>query len=220
MKAISRKYLIFFLILLSAEKIYSQDSTKYFIGYGIFKGIINEQSLTFGYQITHRHFLTISLGYTHDNKILREEFLDISPSQDKYPFLVYYGPTFRTSYGFRLAPRFYVGADLFYKYLYYNNHTFHDSKGDPSNVYFTRDEKSNVFGWHINTGFLIIIPKIRLLINPTLGIGETYKHRNYTTTYSKTIGEPSFDIPLGSFKKNLHYISLMMNLNVGITIGK
>jgi hypothetical protein len=220
MKTIFKTFLIFLIFQIPSKELYSQDSSKYFIGYDLFKGIINEPSFTFGYNLTRHHFITFSLGYTYDNKNLRDNFRGLSPSQDKYPFLVYNGPTFRTSYEFRIVSFFYFGADFYYKYLSYTNHTFYDSEGDYGDVTFTRDEKANVFGWHVNSGFMITIPKIHLLINPSIGLGETIKSRTYTTTNSTATGERYEDVPLGTYSKELQYFSVMMNLNIAITIGK
>lgn len=217
MKRKTRIVVMFLILFFPSKALLSQNSTKFFIGHDLFKGLINEQSFTFGFNLTRHHLIMISLGYTHDNKFLREECRGLSPSQDKYPFLVYKGPTVRSAYEYRFAPFFYVGADIFYKYLYYSNHTFVDSEGDPGDVTFTRDEKSNVFGFHVNSGFIISIPKAHLLINPSIGIGETFKFRNYTTTDSETRGDVSFDIPVGSFSKEQHYLSIMMNLNIAVT---
>jgi hypothetical protein len=217
MKKILRIALIVLVFIIPTKGLLSQDSIKFFIGYDLVKGIINEQSLTFGYYLTQHHTITLSLGYTHGNKPLREQHYGLSPSQDKYPFLVYKGPTIRTSYEYRFASFFYVGADLFYKHLKYSNHTFIDSEGDPGHVTFTRDEKSNLFGFHINSGFMFMIPKIHFFINPAIGIGGTLKYRNYTTTDSETFGDVSFNIPNSTYTKDMQYLSVHVNLNIGIT---
>jgi len=143
----------------------------------------------------------------------------ISPSQDTYPILAYNGPTIRAGYNFRLFSVFYLGADFYYKYLYYNNVTFFDSDGDWGDVTFTRNEKANVLGWHINTGIKINLSK-KLYFNPSLGMGQTIKHRTYTTTNVIINPSPEEYVPVGTYTKDLKYFSMIFNLNFGIKLGK
>jgi hypothetical protein len=217
MNTIFKILLIFLFFQISSRELYSQDTLRYFIGYDLFKGIINEHSFTFGYNLKKHHAVTLSLGYTYDNKNLRDMFKSFSPSQDNYPFMVYKGPTFRTGYEYRFSPIFYLGIDLFYKYLYYLNQTFVDANRKDNSVTYAREEHANVFGWHINTGLMIVIPKIHLFFNPSIGLGETIRDRTYTTT-STTNGYMA--MPLGTYSEKLKNFSILMNLNIGIMFGK
>jgi hypothetical protein len=180
--------------------------------------LINEYSITFGYSLTIHHLVTFSAGYNHLNEGLQKTILGLSPSQDKYPVLVYTGPVFRASYAYRIKPFFYFGADIGYKHLQYANHTFHDSKKD-NGVWYTRDEKSNVLVAHGNIGFLLAISNTPIFFNPSVAIGGNLKFRHYTTydVQSDTYGPV---VNTGTFSKTQDDISFMMNLNVGIRIGK
>ena len=199
----------------------NQDSTKFFIGYDLLKGAIDESSITFGFNLTKRQFITISLGYTYDNAYLRGKslFCGLSPSQDTYPFLAYQGLTLRTSYNIRLFSAFYMGFDFFYKDLSYHAMTFFDAYEDEGGVTFTRSENANVFGGHINLGWMINLSK-RLYLNPSIGTGFTIKNRTYTTTDAEIdYNVPSeMRVPNGTYSKKLIYPSLLLNLNFGIKL--
>ena len=185
-----------------------------------FQGIINEHSITFGYNLNQHHLVTLSMGYTYVNKSLRESIIGFSPSQDKYPVLVNTGPVIRGGYEYRVKPFFYFGADLCYKYLQYSNHRFQDSNGKDASVWYTRDEKSNVLAGHLNLGFLLEISKTPIVFNPSIGIGGKIKYRNYTTYNVEKSSDGSFDVYPGTFSKTQGDFSIIMNMNIGITIGK
>lgn len=115
---------IFLIFIIPINETSSQDSTKFFVGYDLFKGAINEHSVTFAYNLSRRNLLMLSLGYTYHNKDLTQNHgCTLSPSQDKYPFFVYRGPTIRSAYEYRICPFFYAGVDFYYKYLHYSNFT-------------------------------------------------------------------------------------------------
>jgi len=220
MKILYRSLLILFILLSQSKESYCQDTTKFFISYDFIKGIINEPSLTFGYYLTPHHFVTLSLGYTYDHKSIREAICSLSPNQDTYPFMVYQGPTVRTSYAYQLGPTFYLGADFFYKYLQYDDHEFLNSESG-GEVSFIRNEKAKVFGGHYNIGFMKLLPDSRLLINPSIGLGLTYKHRVYTTKDVHRMYDFYGEIPQeGTFTKNMWYTSLLFNLNFGLNLLK
>jgi hypothetical protein len=209
--------ILWLLLVFPANKGFSQDSTKFFVGYDLFKGIINEHSVTLGYKLGRRHLIMLSPGYTYHNKSLTQGHgCSYSPSQDNYPFFVYKGPTIRTAYEFRFYPFFYAGVDFYYKYLHYPNFTFIDSEGDPGDVTFIRNEKSDVYGFHINSGFIISIPRAHLIINPSFGIGESFKSRNYNTISVKYRGDYSKIVPTGTFTENQQYLSIMSGINIAI----
>jgi hypothetical protein len=194
-----------------------KDSSKYFIGFDVLKACIDEPSLTVGYNITNRHSITFSLGYTYRNQILRPLVVGISPSQDTDPILPYNGPTLRTGYNFRIISFLRVGADFFYKDLYYNNVDFYDSEGDQGDLRYTRSEKAQAFGWHINSGLMINLSKV-FYFNPSLAMGQTFKHRTYTT--SNVTEYRMTPVPEGTFSKEQKYFSMMLSANFGVKFGQ
>jgi len=197
-----------------------QDNLKLLTGYAPLKGFVVEHSLMIGLLVGKHHLITVSPGYTHDNRKVRERWCGLSPSQNLYPFLVYHGPVIRAGYEFRFFEYIIVGGDLFYKHLSNSGHTFLDSEGDHGGIEFTRDEISTVYGWHVNLGLLFNLECIHIFLNPSIGLGKTYKQRTYTTTAFEPVWPADYDIPLGTFKKNLQYFSFFPNFTIGFVIGK
>lgn len=219
-RVLIQTFCLILLFQVNPKVLFCQDTYKFFITYDPFKAIINEHSVTVGYNLNQHHLVTLSMGYTYVNKSLRESIIGFSPSQDKYPVLVNTGPVIRGVYGYRVKPFFYFGADICYKYLKYSNHEFLDSNSKDAFVRYTRDEKSNVFAGHLNTGFLLKISKTPIVFNPSIGIGGKIKFRNYTTYNVINSSEGSFDVNPGTFSKTQAALSIIMNMNIGITIGK
>ena len=211
-------FLVFFKV--TTGILYSQEPVRFFVTYDPFKALINEHSVTVGYNISNHHLIALSLGYNYANESLRESIIRLSPSQDKYPVLVYTGPVIRVAYGYRFSSFFYVGADIGYKYLQYSNHRFTDQNGKDGMVRYTRDEKTNVLVGHVNAGFLLTIPHTHIILNPVIGIGGKVKFRNYTTSNVEESSDASFDISPGTFSKTQSDISFLMSMNVGFRIGK
>ena len=200
---------------------YGQDTVKTYIAYDVLKAFINEHSITIGHGLGPHHLVTFSIGYVYDNKYLRESFIGLSPSQDEYPVMVYKGPTARAGYEYRLSQFFYCGVDLYVKHLYYKDHVFEDQDGKDHAVIYKRSETSNFVGGHLNLGFLLTIPKTPLLINPSIALGGTFKYRNHTTEICS--GDEWYDGPWpeeGPVSERQDVVSVMMNLNIGIRIGK
>jgi hypothetical protein len=217
-----RLFIILIIASSSFKVLYSQDTVKTYIAYDVFKAFINEHSVTVGHAIGKHHLVTFSLGYVYDNRSIRKSFIGFSPNQDEFPVMVYEGVAVRAGYEYRLKPWFYAGMDIYGKHLQYKDHEFKDEDGQDNMVIYTRSEKSNFFGGHINIGFLLNIPKTPVLINPSVSFGGTLKYRNYTTEdiqYSwKLYGGHRPEG--GTVSKREDNISVMMNLNIGIRIGK
>ena len=193
------------------------DSTKFFIGYDVLKGIIDENSLMFGYKFNKHQFVTASIGFTYCSKYSQGSAL--SPDQEKYPLFIFKGPTFRASYNYLLTRSFYIGFDACYKHLYYTSHWFQESYNDAGYnycTYFERSEDAKVFGWHIDAGFFLNHPKSRFYINPIFGIGQTTRYRTYTTTNESQPYWVDPWLPLGTFSETLKYISYNVGFNCGI----
>jgi hypothetical protein len=214
----------FILILLSASFSiisYGQDTVKTYIAYDVFKALVNEHSITIGQSLGLRHRVTFSLAYVYDNKTLRENLVGLSPSQDKYPVMVYKGPAVRAGYAFMVSRYFYVGIDIYAKHLYYHDHDFMDQDRKDHGVVYNRSEHSNFFGGHVNLGFLLTIPHTPVVINPSIAMGETLEYRNHTTR--NVHGDEMYDGQWpeeGTFSVKQEVFSIMMNMNIGIRIGK
>jgi hypothetical protein len=219
-RILNRALLLMLFSQFASGILYSQNSYKFFITYDPFKAIINEHSIALGYNRNPHHLIEFSLGYMYANKSLRESIIGFSPSQDKYPVLVNTGPVVRGGYEYKVKPFFYFGADVCYKYLQYSNHEFQDSNGKDASVWYTRDEKSNVLAGHVNIGFLLNISKTPIVFKPSIGIGGKIKFRNYTTYNVEKSSDGSFDIYPGTFSKKQGDLSIIVNMNIGITIGR
>jgi hypothetical protein len=210
-----------FLFVSSFTMSYSQDTVKTYIAYDVLKAFINEHSVTVGHGLGPHHMVTFSLGYVYDNENLRESFVGLSPNQDEYPVMVYTGPAVRAGYEYRFKPFFYVGADIYFKHLHYDDHEFKDEDGKDNMVIYKRSEKSNFYGGHVNVGFLVTIPKTPVLINPSVSIGGTMKFRNYTTEIIEVTSMYGDHYPKeGPVSERQDVVSVMMSLNIGIRIGK
>lgn len=210
-----------FMFISSFTMSFSQDTVKTYIAYDVLKAFINEHSVTVGHGLGSHHMVTFSLGYVYDNRNLRESFIGFSPNQDEYPVMVYKGYAVRTGYEYRFKPYFYAGLDIYGKHLLYNDHEFRDEDRKDNMVVYKRSEKSNFFGGHINAGFLVTIPNTPVLINPSVSIGGTMKFRNYTTDIIEVTYMYGGHYPEeGSVSNRQDVVSVMMNLNIGIRIGK
>ncbi len=191
------------------------DSIKFFIGYDILKGIVDENSLTVGYKLKKHHFITASIGFTYCNKLFQGPGL--SSDYENYPLFAYKGPTFRASYYYLETSSFYYGLDVFYKHLYYTSHNFREEYNDAGNsTYFERSEDAKVYGWHIDFGWIVNYPKSRFYLNPSLGLGMTTKFRTYTTTNLYPPYWVSQWLPIGTFSERQSYVSFIMGLNIGV----
>jgi hypothetical protein len=209
-----------FLLISLSMRSFSQDTVKTYIVYDVFKAFVNEHSITLGHGIGTHHLVTFSLGYVYDNRNLRESFAGLSPNQDEFPVMVYTGPTVRAAYEFRFSS-LYLGIDIFAKHLRYNHHVFKDEDRKDHMILYERSEKSNFLGGHVNLGFLLTIPKTPVLINPSVSLGGAMKYRNYTTAITLGPGEYGGHLPQeGSVSVRQDVISVMMNINIGIRIGK
>lgn len=210
-----------FLFITSFTLSFSQDTVKTFIAYDVLKALINEHSITVGHVLGTHHMVTISFGIVYDNKGLRKSFIGFSPNQDEYPVMVYKGYAIRTGYEYMFKPWFYAGLDIYDKHLFYNDHEFKDEDRKDNMVVYMRSEKSNFYGAHLNVGFLLNIPKTPVLINPSVSIGGTLKYRNYDTEIISVTLMYGGHLPEeGQISKRQNDVSLMMNLNIGIRIGK
>jgi len=209
------------LFISSCTMSFSQDTVKTYIAYDIFKAFVNEHSITVGHGLGPHHLVTFSLGYVYDNTVLREGFVGLSPNQDEFPVMVYTGPAVRAGYEYRIRSFYYIGVDIYAKHLHYNDHEFKDADGKDHMILYERSEKSNFIGGHFNFGFLLIIPKTPVLINPSVSIGGTMKYRNYTTVITTDAGEYDGHRPEeGRVSERQDVFSVMMNLNIGIRIGR
>lgn len=179
MKTLSRLIITCCLLLFSGIFVFGQDTTKFWtVSFDLYKALIDEYSLTIGHRILNHQYVSLSLGYTYYNASLRNTFETLSPDQGEYPIFVYIGPTFRGNYDFGsfTSPHFgaYIGIDIYYKHLSYNNYQFlNESGGYYSNEnpygydddeqfykgynYFTRSEIANVYGAHFHFGYMISI---------------------------------------------------------------
>lgn len=186
---------------------------KFFIGYDIIKELIDEHSLTIGYNIFKTQFITFSYGYTYPYTTES----DLSPNQSEYPIFMYRGPTYRL--GYEIHPNLksypYCGIDLYYKSLSFNNVNLYNEYDDNENT-FTQSEIANVYGWHINGGFILNFSYF--FINFSLGVGETTKFRNFTVSNSKYDNQEDWDGPVvnnGTYSQTQHYTSVIAGLNIG-----
>ena len=186
---------------------------KFFIGYDIIKELIDEHSLTLGYNIFKNQFITFSYGYTYPYS----SESDISPNQSEYPLFIYSGPTLRMGYEFHpdVISYPYFGLDLYYKDLSFNNINLYNEAYDNENT-FTQSETAKVYGWHLNFGFMINFNY--LFLNFSVGAGETTKYRNYTVSNSFIGNNFEWEGPKvidGTFSETQHYFSGIIGLNVG-----
>ncbi len=215
MARVFKPALFILFILIPAAPVFSQDTLRNYVVYDQVKGLINEQTLTFGHCFGRRHLASVSLGYNFVNRFLQEELLSISPSQDTNPTLIYTGPVVRANYGYRMTRIFYVGADVGYKHLHYNDHIFHDEDGYDHAAYYRRSEKMQALVGHVNFGLLFPVHSIPLTINPVVGFGGYVKYRHYTTY---NVNNPSGDFPIfvGTFSKWQDGLSVIFIVNIGV----
>ena len=211
---------------LNKEKFQNQNSRLFFLGYDFIKGIIDENSLNIGYNITKRQFITVSLGFTYYHAgFANGSVSQLSPLQQDYPLFAYKGPTFRASYNYRIIASYYAGFDVFCKHLYYTDHTFEEYYDDEDSNFFVRNEDATVYGWHIDIGKMIYYSNNKwLYINPCFGIGQTTKYRTYTNVDS-WMGK--MDAPFGYHYANSSWLTLgkfsqeqkYISFNAGLIIG-
>lgn len=230
MKIVSRLIISCFLILFLNISVIGQDSTKFWtVSFDLFKAIIDEYSLTLGHKISNHQYVSLSLGYTYYNSLMRNTFETLSPDQGEFPILVYTGPTFRANYDYctftnSLFSR-YLGFDLYYKHLSYTNYQFLNESGgyrpglgddgfDQGGNSFTRSETANVYGAHVHFGHMIIFGK-HFFYNILFGIGLTYKSRLYTTTNSISWYDPKTTQPNGTYSQDQIYFSPILTMNLG-----
>ncbi len=219
LKSITNKYYCYYNIKINEiEKIETIDENlkKFFIGYDLLKGAIDEHSLTIGYYAFKKQFITLSIGYTYPQSSENS----LSPDQSEYPIFMYKGPVFRMGYEFHpITKSFsYFGIDIYYKHLYFNNITLHNDNDERVND-FTQSELANVYGWHLNGGF--VHNYRHFFINFLIGAGMTFKFRNYSIYNSNIEQYGEYDGPLvnnGTFKETQHYLSVILGLNIGVRL--
>lgn len=234
MKILSKIILVCVLVFPICFSAAGQDSSKYWtFSYDIFKALIDEQSITMGHKVSKHHYASISLGYTYYNSSLRNTFKTWSPDQGEYPIFVYSGPTFRGNYDFFLFRDpinfpVYVGIDLYFKHLFYNNYQFYNESGGyspglgddgfyPGYNSFIRSETANVYGAHIHLGIMSPIGR-HLYVNFLAGFGRTYKYRLYTTTNSISMYYNKIVQPDGTFTEDQQYWSPILSIGFGFRI--
>jgi hypothetical protein len=217
-----KAYKILFLIIvfLSQFKVtYSQDSCRYFFEYDLIKGLIHENSFTLGYNLPKKKFITASIGYAYSNNFLRSsmDLANTSPSDLDYPILIYKGPVFRASINKMITPLIYIGFEGLYKHVFYNNSTFEDGINNGGSTIFTRDEKADVIGYHLQVGYITNPLKNELFyINPSIGFGFIKRFRNINTTDSYWHGGEIAPPPLGRSYDKKTQVSLEFCLKIGM----
>jgi hypothetical protein len=205
--------------------IYPQNKEKSItLSYNVLKTFTNEYSINTEYRINKHHSFGLTLGKVHDNP---DHYVFIlSTSQNNYPGLVYKGFVTRATYFYYLNSKdfygFYIGPQLLFKSLYYNDITFEDSWGDPGSNIYVRNEKAHLYGldfvlgWNFYIGPAIFPVSIYLNIN--CGFGLRYRHRNINTTSSITKDLPEYVVPLGNEIKDQEYVCSFTGLKIGFRI--
>lgn len=199
------------------EKQDSSEVTSISIGYDVFKALIDEHKLSCTVVLNEKHIFRATGGFQYQNKLLREGIgmYQISPSQSRYPVLLYSGPTLRINYSYSYTAKAYIGINAVYKYLYYNKEKLFDANPGGGGTTYTRSENSNLYGIDLTIGIRgHLLDSKRIIIDNYYLIGYRYKHRNYTTheTYQ---GDHAPYRPEGFFIENQQYFSI----GIGFVIG-
>ncbi|HEX2959181.1 MAG TPA: hypothetical protein VHO70_20270 [Chitinispirillaceae bacterium] len=201
------------------------------LSYNVVQAFIDEHSLFIDYSFSKRHSLGFSIGTIFYNE--RFDPLLFSLSQNDYPGTVYKGYIVRITHSFYFLKRhefdFYLLHQSVNQYVYYNNHDFYDGGKDNSNIRYTRSEKAFILGYDINANtawYLNMVNNLYIFVNPFLGIGLRYRHRNIETSdiidynYQEYMHEnPGVTMPvLGHELKKQVYLLLNIGLKFGFRI--
>lgn len=198
------------------------------ISYNLIQAFIDEHSLFVDYSFSKRHSLGFSVGTIYYNRGF--DPLLFSQSQNDYPGTVYKGYVVRLTYSFYFLEHH--GLDFFllnqpiYQNIYYNNHTFFDGGKDYSNIRYTRSEKAFILGDDININVklhLNLTNNFCIIVNPFLGIGLRYRHRDMETSdiidynYQEYMSENSgVTMPVAGHELKKQVYPL---LNIGLKLG-
>lgn len=198
------------------------------LSYNLIQALIDEHSLFVDYSFSKRHSLGFSIGTIYYNQ--RFDPLIFSLSQNDYPGTVYKGYIARLTHSLNVLRRhdfdFFLLHQQIYQYVYYNNHEFFDGGKDYSNIRYTRSEKAYILGYDINANaawYLNMVNTLYIVVNPFLGIGLRYRHRNMETSniidynYQEYMHEnPRVTMPVAGHEVKKQFYPL---LNIGLKLG-
>jgi len=180
--------------------------------------------INFGYMIENTTYNNQYLAYfplffpANIVTQLSTNFINISP--DRYPICAYNGPELRLYFQCRIDKKRntkskFIGPEIFFKYLYYKNHTFGEDVGTSEEQYisYTRDETALVGGIGL-TFSKDYYKKNKKISQFNLGLGIRIKFRDINTTSHS--GSILYTRALG--KKQLQMI--LPTINFGFRFGK
>ncbi len=190
----------------------------------------NERSLFIDYCYKERHSVGINVGKYFSNTFLNEFFKNSK-------WVAYSGLTtgLNYKYSFSKKQKYYVGAELIYKYLSYSGYTFIDSKKGNSDINYVRSETANVYGLDIMYGSHLAGIENGCDVDFYCGIGYRYRDRNYNTLScsgggfngpsSNGYGNPNYVtppkviyFPLGTFHTTEQYPTIVLGLKIGVNV--
>ena len=201
------------------------------LSYNLIQGQINEHSIYLDIIPSDQLSIGFSIGKIFFNSMY--DPLPLSPSQNTYPGTVYEGFVVRLNASYYLYrnefKRYwtggYLGLQLIYKDVFYNNISFKDGDKKDHYIYYDRNEKAKVFGIDIIEGICFSFgpKKIResVFLNPYGGIGYRFRHRDIETLHLTNRGYSPSDGPipvLGNEIKKQNYLTLVLGAKVGINI--
>ena len=213
---------IFFILHFSISSL-AQDTLKSIsISFNILQACINERTVYMEYKPFRHHTFGVSIGHIYYNPAF--EVFVLSPSQNDFPGTVYNGTVYRINYSYVLENKrkyeSYVGAQLIYRDMYYNNQYFTD--GAREYVEYWRNEKANVFGFDFVYGrnrYLRLNKYCALLFNTFYGVGWRERHRTIDTYDIKWNGgsgsKPTDPPQLGNETKTQKYLVPVFGLKLG-----